>query len=120
MIHLLGAAKGFGWVRVDLLTEPIGPGMGAIWLAAAALVLSTGVLLGIGLRWWWVVGGVAVAVSQGVIFTSWSDAKAGTFANLILLAAVPTGTHPGARVATAPNISAWPPARSRRRFPPVS
>lgn len=91
LIHLLGAAKGFGWVRVDLLKEPIGPGMGAIWLAAAALVLSTGVLLGIGLRWWWVVGAVAVAVSQGAIFTSWSDAKAGTFANLILLAAVAYG-----------------------------
>jgi len=91
LIHLLGAAKGFGWAQVSQLKEPIGSGLGAIWLAAALLVIATGVMLGIGARWWWLVGAVAVAVSQAVIVTSWSDARAGTVANVILLAAVVYG-----------------------------
>lgn len=37
------------------------------------------------------VGAVAVVVSQGVILTSWGDAKAGTVANVVLLAAVGYG-----------------------------
>ena len=34
------------------------------------------------------VGAVAVVASQAVIFTSWSDAKAGTLANVVLVVAV--------------------------------
>src|SRR5664280_2268954 len=73
LIHLLGAA------------------MGVAWLAAAVLVVLAGVLLIIRARWWWVVGAVAVVASQTVILTLWSDAKAGTVANIILLAAVVYG-----------------------------
>ena len=91
LIHLLGAAKGFGWADVSALKEPISPALGAAWLAAAALVVIAGVLLAGGVRWWWVVGAVAVVASQAVILTSWNDAKAGTLANLILLAAVVYG-----------------------------
>ena len=91
LILLLGAVKGFGWAQVSQLKEPISPGMGAVWLAAAALVIGTGVLLAIGVRWWWVVGGVAAAASQATIFTSWSDASVGTLANAIVLGAVVYG-----------------------------
>jgi G5-linked-Ubiquitin-like domain len=65
--------------------------MGVAWLAAAVLVVASGALPSVPLRWWWVVGAVAAVVSQGVILTAWSDAKAGTVANLILLAAVVYG-----------------------------
>ena len=88
LIHLLGAAKGLGWDDVPQLQETISPAMGTAWLAAAVLVLLTGVLLVIASSWWWVMGAVAVIASQGVIFTSWADAKAGTVANVTLLAAV--------------------------------
>jgi len=91
LIHLLGAAKGLGWADVTQLKEPISIAMGAAWLAAAALVVVTGVLMAISIRWWWVVGAIAVAVSQTVIGTSYADAKAGTMANVILLAAVVLG-----------------------------
>jgi hypothetical protein len=91
LIHLLGAAKGLGWGDVTQLTEPISTAMGLVWLAAAAFVVVAGVSLAIGARWWWMVGAVAVLVSQAVISTSWSDAKAGTSANLVLLAAVVYG-----------------------------
>ncbi len=29
LVHLLGAAKGFGWAKVSQLTERISPAMGA-------------------------------------------------------------------------------------------
>jgi hypothetical protein len=91
LIHLLGAAKGFGWADVPQLHEPISFGMGVVWLAAAVLVTLAGVLLAITVRWWWVVGAVAMVVSQSAILTSWSDAGAGTVPNIILLAAVVYG-----------------------------
>lgn len=91
LIHLLGAAKGLGWADVTQLKEPISAAMGVAWLAAAVLVVLAGVLFIVRARWWWVVGAVAVVASQTVIFTLWSDAKAGTVANFILLAAVVYG-----------------------------
>jgi hypothetical protein len=91
LIHLLGAAKGLGWATVTQLKEPISWPMGLAWLVAAALVVVTGVLLAGAARWRWALGAVAVLVSQGVLFTSWSDARAGTVANVILLVAVAIG-----------------------------
>ncbi len=88
LIHFLGAAKGLGWAEVPQLKQPIGAAMGALWLTAGLAVLATGVLLTVGWRGWWVVGAVAVLASQAAILTSWSDAKAGTAANLVLLLAV--------------------------------
>jgi hypothetical protein len=88
LIHLLGAAKGLGWAEVAALPEPISPAMGVAWLAAAVAVVATGVLLAARNRRWWVVGTLAVALSQAVIVTSWDDARTGTLANLLLLAAL--------------------------------
>ena len=42
-------------------------------------------------RWWWMVGALAVVVSQVVIVSSWADAKVGTVANVVLAAAVVYG-----------------------------
>jgi hypothetical protein len=91
LIHGLGAAKGFGWAQVSQLSQPIGPALGAAWLAAGALVVLAAMLLAAGIRWWWAVGALAVVASQAVILTSWSDAKVGSVANVVLLAAVVYG-----------------------------
>ena len=88
LIHLLGAAKGLGWAEVAALAEPISPAMGVAWLAAAAAVVAAGILLAARNRRWWVAGALAVVVSQAVILTSWNDARTGTLANVLLLAAL--------------------------------
>jgi hypothetical protein len=86
LLHLLGVAKGFGWADVSQLTEPIGVRAGALWLLAAALVLSAAALLAVGApTWWWATALGAAAISQLAIVTSWSDAKAGTLINVLLL-----------------------------------
>ena len=88
LIHSLGAAKGLGWAQVSALTDPISAAMGLVWLAAGVLTVAAGVLLAGRVHSWWIVGGVALVASQAVITSSWSDAKAGTIANVVLLAAV--------------------------------
>ncbi|MEO5901418.1 MAG: DUF6544 family protein, partial [Ilumatobacteraceae bacterium] len=90
-IHVLGAAKGLGWADVTQLAAPINTGVGAAWLGAAMVTIAAGALLLARVRWWWIVGAVAVVVSEFVIGTSWADAKAGTLANVILFGAVVYG-----------------------------
>ena len=92
LIHLLGVAKGFGWAEVTALKEPISPGAGVVWLLAAMLVLASAVLIATGApTWWWVVAVLAAVVSETAIATSWSDAKVGTAANLVLVLAAVYG-----------------------------
>ncbi|MDX6267971.1 MAG: hypothetical protein QOD70_2711 [Frankiales bacterium] len=85
LIHLLGAAKGLGWAQVAQLKEPISSAGGWAWLAAAAAVVLTSALLATARSGWWVAAAVAALLSQAVIVTSWSDAKAGSAANVLLV-----------------------------------
>jgi hypothetical protein len=89
LLHLLGVAKGFGWADASQLTEPIGVRAGALWLVAAALVLTATALLAVWrgptTTWWWALALGAAALSQIAIATSWNDARAGSIVNLILV-----------------------------------
>ncbi|MEP7089306.1 MAG: DUF6544 family protein [Nocardioidaceae bacterium] len=92
LIHLLGAAKGFGWAEVSQLSQPIGVWAGVLWLLAAALVLTTAAFLAVGApTWWWALALSAAAMSQIAVATSWNDARAGTIVNLILVLAAGYG-----------------------------
>lgn len=91
LVHLLGAAKAFEWGEIPQLTQPISRPVGALWLTAATLLLATAVSLFTWPRWWWAVGAGAVIVSQIALATSWSDARYGTIANAIALAAIALG-----------------------------
>lgn len=92
LIHLLGAAKGFGLADVSQLTKPVGVLGGVLWLFAAAFVLTAAVLLAVGVPTWWWAGALGAAVvSQLTIATSWHDARAGTIVNLILVLAAGYG-----------------------------
>ena len=91
LIHLLGAAKGFGWADVPQLQEPIGPVAATGWLLATLLVVAAGILLGARARPWWIITGVAALGSQTVILTLWGDAKAGTAVNVFMLGAAALG-----------------------------
>jgi hypothetical protein len=125
LIHLLGAAKGFGWAEVEQLTQPIGPGGGVLWLLAAVLVLSSAALIGAGVpARWWTVALVGAVISEVAIATSWSDAKFGTLVNLMMVAAAvygfaahgPTSFHAQWRNRAADALAAAPSAPS----PPVT
>lgn len=91
VIHLMGVAKAFGLADLPQLSQPISRAWGLVWLAAAVLVIAGAVALAVGARRFWLIGAVALVGSQVVIVSSWRDAWAGTFANVLLLAVVAHG-----------------------------
>lgn len=91
LIHFMGPAKAFGLADLPQLTQPISRGMGVVWLAAGAGMLLTGGAIVLGQRSWWLVAAAAVLLSQTAIVASWTDAKVGTLANLVILLAAVYG-----------------------------
>ena len=85
LIHLMGPAKAFGLAELPQLHGSISRSLGLAWLLAALLMIATAVTVIVWPREWWMLGAVALVVSQLVIVTSWSDAKVGTVPNAILL-----------------------------------
>ncbi len=85
LIHLFGFVKGFGFKEVKELTLPISKSMGSVWLTASILFLSYGILYLLNSKYAWLVGLMAVAVSQILVFMFWKEAKFGTIPNLIIL-----------------------------------
>ena len=84
LIHLLGAAKAFGWADISQLRAPIAPAAGLVWLAAAVLLIAAATGLVLRAPWWWYPALPGVLLSQGLIATAWGDAKFGSLANAII------------------------------------
>jgi hypothetical protein len=91
LVHTLGFMAAFRWAELPLKigTDALSPYsiklVGLLWLAAAAGLLTSAAALALHWPGWWIVGLVALALSQGLIVCAWSDAKAGTWLNALLL-----------------------------------
>lgn len=85
LIHLLGFVKAFDLAQPAQLQAPITRPLGILWLAAALLLVVSGGMCLLGARWWWLPAALGVILSQLLIISAWSDAKAGTVANVLLL-----------------------------------
>ena len=88
LIHAMGFAKAFGYAELPQLVQPISRTMGVAWLLAGGLILATAAMVAVGSRHTWLVGTIAVVLSQAVIVSAWRDAWAGTLANVVLLLVV--------------------------------
>ena len=84
LIHLLGLAKAFGWAEVQQLHAPISPLGGALWMVAAILIVGAATGFALGAHWWCWLGLPGMVLSQVLITQSWSDAKFGTIANVMI------------------------------------
>ena len=84
LIHVLGAAKAFGWVDVGQLHAPISSAAGVLWLSTAVLLIVAAAVVARGVRWWWYAALPGVLLSQARIASAWSDARFGTIANLVI------------------------------------
>ena len=82
-LHLIGAGQGFRLWTTSALERPIGPVLAGVWLLAAAGFFVFALSLWLWLDKAWLVGLVAIAVSQAAVFSSWSDAKWGSWANVL-------------------------------------
>jgi len=88
LIHLLGPAKAMGWAENAPLSAPISRPMGLLWLVAAMCTLGYALLFGWKVSAAWMLGLVAVILSQALLMMYWSDAKFGTIINLLMLIVV--------------------------------
>lgn len=88
LIHLMGAAKGFGLAALPQLRRPIAPAAGAAWLAASVLLLVAGGLAAARSRGWWIPALGGAVLSQVLIITGWQDAKWGSVANVLVALAI--------------------------------
>lgn len=86
LIHLLGFVKGLELKEVKELALPISKPIGFTWLTATILLLTYGVLHLLNSKYAWLIGILAVALSQILVILFWKDAKFGTIPNIIILA----------------------------------
>lgn len=91
LIHLMGFAKAFGCAALPQLAMPISRPMGMLWLLATLLLLAAAAALWAAPRAFWVLGALGLVASQVAIVASWGDARFGTVANVVVLAAVVYG-----------------------------
>ena len=86
LIHMLGFLKGFDLKEIKELTLHISKPIGIFWLIASIVLLAFGVLHFINSKYAWIVGLLAITLSQVLIFMFWKDAKFGTIPNIIIFA----------------------------------
>jgi len=85
LIHLMGFLKAFNLAELNELKQPVTKTTGIIWLAATIMFIIALVMYLMHNQNWWITAAIAVVISQILIFQSWSDAKFGTAANIIIL-----------------------------------
>jgi hypothetical protein len=85
LIHLLGAVKAFSLVELPDLNLPVSKPAGLLWLIASGLLLISTGLFFVNSVYWWALSITGIVISQGLIISSWSDAKYGTLPNIIIL-----------------------------------
>lgn len=84
LIHVLGFGKAFGFLNAARLTQTVPKAAGIPWLVTMILFLAAGCFLLFGSRAWWLPAVPALLISQGLIIQSWTDARFGTIANVII------------------------------------
>jgi hypothetical protein len=85
LIHLLGFAKSWNPESISQLTRTIPKSLGWIWLLSAILLLGYAVSYILQTNYSWIIGLLAVIISQILIIQFWQDAKFGTIPNIIIL-----------------------------------
>jgi hypothetical protein len=86
-IHFIGFVKAFQWAEIDQLSQNISKPSGLVWLLTGLLFVIAALLFFLKRDWWPIIAIIAVVISQILIVQTWSDAKFGTIANVIILLA---------------------------------
>ncbi len=84
-IHLMGFIKGSGIKEVKELSKPVSKTVGLCWFTATILFIWFAISLITHSDHAWLIGLIAIVVSQLLIVTSWKDARFGTLPNVFLL-----------------------------------
>jgi hypothetical protein len=88
LIHVLGFVKAFELAAIRELTSHISRPFGIVWLICAVLFIFFAITYASGYTYGWIIGLIAVILSQIVIVYFWKDGKFGTIPNMIILLVV--------------------------------
>jgi len=72
-------------IRFRALNLSVSRYNGILWLSAAMLFVTAGILFALQFGWWWMFCFLGTNISQYLIIKYWSAAKFGTIANVIIL-----------------------------------
>ena len=86
LIHVMGFAKAFNLSEIKSLRLSISKPLGILWALAFLLFTIVAFLFLSKSQMWWLAAFIAIGISQILIILYWKDAKAGTAANIIILA----------------------------------
>jgi len=84
-IHILGFIKAFFKDKLKELKLQISKTFGIIWLISSILLFIYAIIFISDHQHSWVIGFIAIIVSQILIFRFWKDSKYGSFINLLIL-----------------------------------
>ena len=88
IIHLFGLLKAFNLAEFDAIAQPISKPFGVLWLLVFVLFSATLISFWAKYDYWWIIGIVAVLLSQFLLIVYWQDAKFGTIPNIIILVSI--------------------------------
>ncbi len=91
LIHLLGLIKAFNIASVQQIRHPVSRPRGYFWGLTSVLFILAAVLCLLKNDIWWIVAAFAVISSQLLISQNWSDARAGTIPNIIIILGIVYG-----------------------------
>ncbi len=84
IIHLAGFFHSTGLVRLSVLQLPLTPFAGRVSLVSSLALIASLLLFVVGKQWWFGAW-IAIVTSQIFIFMVWSESKAGTIVNVLIL-----------------------------------
>lgn len=87
LIHLMGFGKAFGWSNFQAILKPVSKTAGMFWLLTCLLLLAAALLLALRNGLWWLPALGGMVCSQALIAGQWQEARWGSLANLLVLAA---------------------------------
>lgn len=85
LIHFIGFLKAYKFLDLSEITNPISRFLGLFWLLPGILFVTAALFSLLKFAGWPLLMIIAVIFSQILIILSWTDAKYGTIANILLL-----------------------------------
>ena len=87
-LHLEAFLKAFKFIKLEKLQIIISRKEGLFWLVASILIILSTIFYAFNLSIFWLIGIMAIIVSQSLIFSRWRQARFGTIINVIFLVPV--------------------------------
>jgi len=85
LFHVLGFARAFGLPDTKVFTQIISKPLGLLWLVSFLFFSATALLYAFKNNYWWLLGFLAVMMSQLLVFYFWKNAGYMTIPNFVIL-----------------------------------